>query len=51
MRLQFGSDGYMFIKPPFKNFVSNNEIRDYNSTINPLNKEDLKQYLRQLQLI
>ena len=39
MRLQFGPDGYMYIKPPFKNFVSENDIRDYNSTINPLNKE------------
>ena len=51
MRLQFGPDGYMYIKPPFKNFTSENEIRDYNSTINPLNKEELKAYLSSLNLI
>jgi FlaA1/EpsC-like NDP-sugar epimerase len=51
MRLQFGPDGYMYIKPPFKNFVSENDIRDYNSTINPLNKEELKTYLKGLNLI
>ena len=51
MRLEFGPDGYMYIKPPFKNFVSENEIKDYNSTINPLNKEELKNYLLVLKLI
>ena len=51
MRLQFGPGGYMYIKPPFKNFVSENDIRDYNSTINPLNKEELMEYLRSLNLI
>lgn len=51
MRLQFGPDGYMYIKPPFKNFVSENEVRDYNSTINPLNKEELRTYLKELDLI
>lgn len=51
MRLQFGPDGYMYIKPPFKNFVSENDIRDYNSTINPLNKEELREYLKGLNLI
>ena len=51
MRLQLGEDGYMYIKPPFRNFVSNNEPRDYNSTINPLNKEEFKIYLKRLKLI
>lgn len=51
MRLQFGPDGYMYIKPPFKNFTSENEIRDYNSTINPLSKEELFNYLKSLKLI
>ena len=51
MRLQFGPDGYMYIKPPFKNFVSENTVRDYNSTINPLNKEELKSYLISLNLL
>jgi UDP-N-acetylglucosamine 4,6-dehydratase len=51
MRLQLGQDGYMYIKPPFRNFVSNNEPRDYNSTINPLNKEEFNAYLKRLKLI
>lgn len=51
MRLQNGPDGYMYIKPPFKDFISNNEPRDYNSTINPLNKEELKEYLTCLNLL
>ena len=51
MRLHLGEDGYMYIKPPFRNFVSNNEPRDYNSTINPLNKEEFKNYLKRLKLI
>ena len=41
----------MYIKPPFKNVMNMNEIRDYNSTINPLSKEELKDYLVQLNLI
>ena len=51
MRLQFGPNGYMYIKPPFINFTSENEIRDYNSTINPLNKEELYAYLKSLNLL
>jgi FlaA1/EpsC-like NDP-sugar epimerase len=51
MRLQFGPDGYMYIKPPFSNFTSINNVRDYNSTINPLTKEELKAYLTDLELI
>ena len=51
MRLQFGPDGYMYIKPPYKNYVSENIIRDYNSTINPLNKEELRNYLNKLNLL
>ena len=52
MRLIFGTDGYMYIKPPFKNIMTNNtEIKDYNSTINPLSKEELKSYLDNLGLL
>jgi Rps23 Pro-64 3,4-dihydroxylase Tpa1-like proline 4-hydroxylase len=43
--------GYMFIKPPYKETVSNCEVQDYNSKINPLCKLELKQYLHSLQLI
>jgi UDP-N-acetylglucosamine 4,6-dehydratase len=51
MRLTFEEDGYMYIKPTYKNIMINNEVKDYNSTINPLVKEELKQYLINLDLI
>mgnify|MGYP001406580418 CR=1 FL=1 len=51
MRLKFGPDGYMYIKPPYKNFMISNSVRDYNSTINPLSKEELQHYLKTLKLI
>jgi FlaA1/EpsC-like NDP-sugar epimerase len=51
MRLIHGSDDYMHIKPPFKNIMTNSEIKDYNSTINPLSKEELKIYLDNLGLL
>ena len=51
MRLTFEEDGYMYIKPTYKNIMINNEVKDYNSTINPLMKEELKQYLINLDLI
>lgn len=51
MRLKHGPDGYMYIKPPYKNIMTNNEVRDYNSKINPLTKEELKQYLLELELL
>lgn len=43
--------GYMFIKPPYKDTVSNCEVQDYNSKINPFTKFELKQYLHKLNLI
>ena len=42
---------YMFIKPPYKDVISNCEVQDYNSKINPLTKFELKQYLHELNLI
>ena len=52
MRLIENKDtGYMFIKPPYKNTVSNCKLQDYNSRINPLTKTELKQYLNELNLI
>lgn len=51
MRLEFGPNGYMYIKPPYKNIMTTNEARDYNSKINPLSKEELKEYLISLKLI
>jgi UDP-N-acetylglucosamine 4,6-dehydratase len=43
--------GYMFIKPPYKHTISNCEVQDYNSKINPLTKFELRQYLYSLNLI
>ena len=51
MRLVNGPDGYMYIRPPFKNMMNMGDIRDYNSMINPLTKEELKKYLLNLNLI
>ena len=51
MRLVNGPDGYMYIRPPFKNMMNMGDIRDYNSMINPLTKEELKEYLLNLNLI
>lgn len=52
LRLQFGEDGYMYIKPPYKDImVTNNDIKDYNSKINPLTKLELKDFLENLSLL
>ena len=51
MRLVTDSSGYMYIKPVYKNIMVDNEVKDYNSTINPLTKSELKNYLEQLKLI
>jgi UDP-N-acetylglucosamine 4,6-dehydratase len=51
MRLENGPDGYMYIRPPFKNVMNSCEVRDYNSKINPLSKDELKEYLVDLKLI
>ena len=51
IRLISGKDGYMFIKPPYENIMVENDVKDYNSTLNPLNKADLKQYFLDLNLL
>lgn len=50
-RLHFGPDGYMYIKPPYKNVMVKNDVKDYNSKLNPLSKEELKEYLIKLNLL
>jgi UDP-N-acetylglucosamine 4,6-dehydratase len=50
-RLIEGKDGYNYIKPSYKNLMLNNELKDYNSKINPLSKEELRTYLEKLGLI
>lgn len=51
MRLVTDDNGYMYIKPPYKNYMTNENIRDYNSKINPLTKDKLKKYLENLNLL
>jgi len=51
MRLVNGPDGYMYIKPPYKNLHINDNVRNYNSKINPLTKIKLITYLQNLNLI
>ena len=50
VRVVDGNDGYKYIKPEFKN-INNTNIMDYNSKINPLNKEELKSFLEKMNLI
>jgi len=50
-RLEFGPDGYMYIKPPYLNVNNSNDIKDYNSKIKPLNKQELYDYLQKLNLL
>lgn len=51
MRLIKDIYGYMFIKPCYKNFIDKSDVKNYNSTINPLTKEELKKYLIDLNLL
>ena len=50
-RLHFGPDGYMYIKPPYKNVMVKTDVKDYNSKLNPLSKDELKKYLVKLDLL
>ena len=51
MRLLHGPDGYKYIKPSYKNILITDDIKNYNSKLNPLNKEELYAYLFNLKLI
>jgi UDP-N-acetylglucosamine 4,6-dehydratase len=51
MRLVKKENGYMHIKPPYKNLLFLDNIHNYNSKINPLSKEDLFEYLNRLSLL
>jgi len=50
MRLVHGSDGYKYIKPPYKNLLIA-DAKNYNSKLNPLSKEELYAYLCNLKLL
>ena len=51
MRLVNGPNGYKYIKPPYKNLLITDNVRNYNSHLNPLNKEALQNYMRDMDLI
>jgi UDP-N-acetylglucosamine 4,6-dehydratase/5-epimerase len=51
MRLLPGSDRYMYIKPPYKNLLILNDVKNYNSKLNPLTKQELFEYLNRLCLL
>jgi hypothetical protein len=44
-------NGYMHIKPPYKNILVQDDVYNYNSKINPLSKDDLFEYLNKLNLL
>jgi len=44
-------DNYMYIKPAYKNLLITDNIQNYNSKINPLNKQDLYNYLNKYNLL
>jgi UDP-glucose 4-epimerase len=51
MRLIDGPNGYKYIKPPYKNILITDNIRNYNSHINPLDRDALKVYLNKLNIL
>jgi FlaA1/EpsC-like NDP-sugar epimerase len=51
MRLVEGSDGYKYIRPPYKNLLVTDNVRNYNSHINPLEKDALRIYLERINIL
>jgi UDP-glucose 4-epimerase len=51
MRLVDGPNGYKYIKAPYRNVLIADNIRNYNSHINPLDKDALREYLNKLNMI
>lgn len=51
MRVEYGKDEYIYIKPSYKNFIQSVNIQNYNSKINPLSFEELNNYLINLGLL
>jgi UDP-glucose 4-epimerase len=51
MRLVKKDNGYMHIKPHYKNLLVTEEIQNYNSKLNPLKKEELIEFMTNLSLI
>lgn len=51
MRLVDGKNGYLYIKPPYSNLLVTDNVQNYNSKINPLRKDQLKEYLVRQRLL
>lgn len=51
MRLVQGAGGYTYIKPPYKNLLITDDVKNYNSKLNPLTKEELRVYLAEMALL
>ena len=51
MRLIKTNEGYMHIKPPYSKLLVKDNIQNYNSKLNPLNKMELKEYIESLSLL
>tara|TARA_Y100001958_G_C21175871_1_gene506697 strand:- start:821 stop:1372 length:552 start_codon:yes stop_codon:yes gene_type:complete len=51
MRVIDGENGYKHIKPTWSNVNNVENIKDYNSKLNPLSKIELKKYLKKLNLL
>lgn len=51
MRLLNGINGYKYIKPSYKNILITDNVRNYNSHINPLDKDALYTYLKDINII
>lgn len=51
MRLIKKDNGYMHIKPSYKNILIQDDVHNYNSKINPLSKDKLYEYLNKYQLL
>jgi UDP-glucose 4-epimerase len=50
-RLIKTDSGYMHIKPVYKNLMVSEDIYNYNSKLNPLHKEELREFMNHLGLI
>ncbi len=50
-RLIRSDKGYSYIKPPFTNIASTEEIMNYNSKLNPMTKEQLRVYMDERNLL
>lgn len=51
MRLMNGVDGYKHIKPSYKDILILDDVKNYNSKLNPLSKDQLFVYLKNLKLL